>query len=115
MSGPSPGRPPMLNTRVIRIIETVPSLRLSTIVFVLFLGSYWDAIAALILRRWASPRPDFTVSDSGRTVRLDSFKGKVVVLNFWATWCAPCIEELPTLDRYAAPGSGRGCGRGEHR
>ena len=41
--------------------------------------------------------PDFTVSDSQRTVSLHDYKGKVVVLNFWASWCAPCIEELPSL------------------
>lgn len=41
--------------------------------------------------------PDFTVSDSQRTVSLHDYKGKVVVLNFWASWCAPCIEEMPSL------------------
>jgi thiol-disulfide isomerase/thioredoxin len=34
----------------------------------------------------------------GQPVSLDSFKGKVVVLNFWATWCPPCIAEMPALD-----------------
>ena len=41
--------------------------------------------------------PDFTVRDSDRTVTLSQFKGQVVVLNFWATWCPPCIEEMPSL------------------
>ena len=41
--------------------------------------------------------PDFTVSDPQRSVSLHDYKGRVVVLNFWASWCAPCIEEMPSL------------------
>ena len=33
-----------------------------------------------------------------KNVNLDDFKGKLVILNFWATWCAPCREEMPSLD-----------------
>jgi len=47
--------------------------------------------------RIGTPAPDFTVQDSDRKVSLDEFRGKVVVLNFWATWCPPCIEEMPSL------------------
>ena len=41
--------------------------------------------------------PDFTVADTDRQVSLNQMRGKVVVLNFWATWCPPCIEEMPSL------------------
>ncbi len=41
--------------------------------------------------------PDFTIQDSERSVTLSQFHGKIVVLNFWATWCPPCVEEMPSL------------------
>jgi len=45
--------------------------------------------------------PDFIRADlSGRPLRLDQFRGRVVLLNFWATWCGPCIEEIPLFSRW---------------
>jgi thiol-disulfide isomerase/thioredoxin len=44
------------------------------------------------------PAPVFAVSDGLQSVDLARLRGHVVVLNFWATWCAPCIEELPSLE-----------------
>lgn len=42
---------------------------------------------------------DVTINDlEGKTVTLSQFKGKVVILNFWATWCPPCREEMPSMD-----------------
>jgi len=44
------------------------------------------------------PAPNFTLTTlSGKKVSLADYKGKAVQLNFWATWCAPCIQELPSL------------------
>ncbi len=41
--------------------------------------------------------PDFTVQDSDRKVSLHQLQGKPVLLNFWGTFCAPCVEEMPSL------------------
>jgi peroxiredoxin len=47
--------------------------------------------------------PGFTLTDaSGKTVRLADFRGKVVLLNFWATWCLPCMQEIPWFTEFQA-------------
>lgn len=46
---------------------------------------------------------DFSFIDAkGKTHQISDFKGKVVLLNFWATWCAPCREEMPSIDQLQA-------------
>jgi len=47
--------------------------------------------------RIGTSAPDFTVKDADRQASLNQFRGKVVILNFWATWCPPCVEEMPSL------------------
>jgi thiol-disulfide isomerase/thioredoxin len=52
---------------------------------------------------FALDQPTVTFADEqGRPVALDDFKGRVVILDVWATWCKPCRDELPVLDRLQA-------------
>ena len=61
--------------------------------------------------RHAEPQavPDIAFNDAdGRQVRLSDWRGQLVLLNIWATWCAPCKAELPSLDRLQAKLGGKG-------
>ncbi len=56
-----------------------------------------------------APAPGTAFQDAdGRATSLEAFRGRVVLLNFWATWCAPCIREMPSLDRLQAKLGGEG-------
>ncbi|WP_445487178.1 peroxiredoxin family protein [Niallia sp. 03133] len=45
--------------------------------------------------------PDFTLNNlAGKTIRLSDFQGKIVMLNFWATWCPPCKKEMPIIQQF---------------
>jgi peroxiredoxin len=75
--------------------QFVRSFLFSTGLLLLFLlpGCYSSSRPSRI----GTVAPHFTVQDSDRKVTLSRFRGNVVVLNFWATWCPPCVEELPSL------------------
>jgi thiol-disulfide isomerase/thioredoxin len=56
----------------------------------------------------AESAPRLSLKDlSGRTQKLSSLRGKVIVLNFWATWCEPCQDELPRLSKLAQSYAGK--------
>jgi len=56
------------------------------------------------LRAWQGPQPPgFALQDlEGRTHRLEDYRGRVVLVNFWATWCEPCRAEMPSIERLRA-------------
>jgi cytochrome c biogenesis protein CcmG/thiol:disulfide interchange protein DsbE len=74
-----------------------------------FLGKAWISLALMVVLFTAGcdrgshpgninkPAPQFILSDGTQTVDLSKLRGRVVVLNLWATFCAPCVEELPSL------------------
>lgn len=71
---------------------------------VVLLGAFAYVIYASIHERIVNAgdrAPDFAITaDNGRTVTRAEFGGKLLVLNFWASYCVPCIQELPSLDQF---------------
>jgi cytochrome c biogenesis protein CcmG, thiol:disulfide interchange protein DsbE len=81
-----------------RKVLVIGSVLAAALVIILFAGLGKDpqAIDSPLIGR---PAPPFALRavGSGETINLEQFKGRPVVLNFWATWCVPCFEEHPIL------------------
>ena len=67
------------------------------------------AASAQELKPWSGGvTPPLALLDlEGRPHRLEDYRGKVVLINFWATWCEPCLEEMPSMNRLRASLAGR--------
>ena len=63
-------------------------------------------VAALNIAKTPRPMPDLAFDAAGGRKQLSEFRGKAVLLNLWATWCIPCREEMPALDRLQAQAGG---------
>jgi thiol-disulfide isomerase/thioredoxin len=65
-------------------------------------------LTLLPVAAFAAKTPNLSLKDlHGQTQKLSALRGQIVVLNFWATWCAPCQEELPRLSKLAQEYSGK--------
>jgi len=74
-------------------------LLLALLSFFSFVPQLYAACSGPIGGKEGQCAPDFSLPDrSGKRVSVSSFEGKVIFLNFWATWCPPCVEEMASLE-----------------
>ena len=93
----------MQSVKIDRILRAGIAVLLLAFVYVIYASIHERIIVA------GDAAPQFSITaEGGRTVALPNFGGKVLVLNFWATWCPPCVEETPTLSEFARQFSSKG-------
>src|ERR1051326_8918266 len=93
----------MRTVKIDLILRAGVCLLLAGLVFTIYATMHQRVVVA------GDSAPDFPLTaDSGRSVSLSNFGGKLLVLNFWASWCGPCIEETPSLSRFAQQYAGKG-------
>jgi peroxiredoxin len=91
------------NPRVDRLLRAGIGLLLVGLVYVIYAAIHERVVVA------GDTAPEFTIrTDSGRQVSVPNFGGKLLVLNFWATWCPPCVQETPSLSQFAAQFANKG-------
>jgi thiol-disulfide isomerase/thioredoxin len=93
----------MPSVKIDRFLRVAIGVLLVTFVYVIYAAIHERVVAA------GDTAPEFTITaDSGRAVSLPNFGGRILVLNFWATWCPPCVQETPSLSRFAQEFANKG-------
>src|SRR6516162_44752 len=93
----------MESSKTDRLLRAAIVLLSGVLVFFIYSGIHERVVVA------GDAAPEFSIkADNGRTVSLPNFGGKLLVLNFWATWCPPCVQETPSLSQFAAAYAGKG-------
>ena len=90
------GTRPTSSDKVDRLLRIAICAMVAVLAFVIYSAIHERVVVA------GDSAPDFAVTaDNGRAVSLSHFGGKLLVLNFWASWCGPCVEEEPSLSQFA--------------
>jgi cytochrome c biogenesis protein CcmG, thiol:disulfide interchange protein DsbE len=93
----------MDTVKINRVLRVGIGLLAIALVYVIYAAIYQRVVEA------GDTAPDFTVTtDNGRSVSIPQFGGKLLVLNFWASWCQPCVEETPSLSAFAEQYANKG-------
>ncbi|MCL4403042.1 MAG: TlpA family protein disulfide reductase, partial [Acidobacteria bacterium] len=93
----------MDSVKIDRLLKGAMGVLLAALVFFIY-----DGIREKVTNV-GDTAPQFSITtDGGRTITAASFGGKLLVLNFWATWCPPCVQEMPSLDQFQRNLAGNG-------
>jgi cytochrome c biogenesis protein CcmG, thiol:disulfide interchange protein DsbE len=86
----------MPKAKIDRFLRTAILVLAAALVYVIYASIHQTVVEA------GDTAPKFTITaDNGRSVSVPNFGGKLLVLNFWASWCQPCAEETPSLSQFA--------------
>jgi len=93
----------MQSAKIDRYLRVAVGLLTVIFVYVIYAAIHQRIVVA------GDTAPEFTITaDNGRSVSIPNFGGKLLVLNFWASWCPPCVQETPSLSQFTQQYANKG-------